>query len=106
VSGGRCASVAGGAGRRNVAGHAAKAAVAAGTNLRCWRLVSERRVRPDHVDRQLDDDLVLAERVEDFAVEQLVPKARVEALDVAILPRTASLDVSGVGAQTHIEADR
>jgi hypothetical protein len=30
-------------------------------------------------------------------VEQLVAKARVEALDVAVLPRTAPLDVSGLG---------
>jgi hypothetical protein len=33
----------------------------------------------------LDDDSGLSERVEDFAVEQLVAKARVEALDVAVL---------------------
>jgi hypothetical protein len=46
----------------------------------------------------LDDDSGLSERVEDFAVEQLVAKARVEALDVTVLPRTAPLDVSGVGA--------
>jgi len=46
----------------------------------------------------LDDNSGLSERVEDFAVEQLVAKARVEALDVAVLPRTAPLDVSGLGA--------
>jgi hypothetical protein len=44
----------------------------------------------------LDDDSGLWERVEDFAVEQLVAKARVETLDVAVLPRTAPLDVSGL----------
>jgi hypothetical protein len=44
----------------------------------------------------LDDDSGLSERVEDFAVEQLVAKARVETLDVAVLPRTAPLDVSGL----------
>src|SRR5262249_37760074 len=48
----------------------------------------------------LDDDSGLSERVEDFAVEQLAAKARVQALDVAILPRTAPLDVSGLGANS------
>jgi hypothetical protein len=43
----------------------------------------------------LDDDLGFAKRVEDFAVEQLVAQASIEALDVAILPWTAPLDVSG-----------
>jgi hypothetical protein len=37
----------------------------------------------------LDDDLGLAQSVEDLAVEQLIAKAGVEALDVAVLPRTA-----------------
>jgi len=58
-------------------------------------------MRPDRVvvaPPALDDDSGLSERVEDFAVEQLVAKARVEALDVTVLPRTAPLDVSGVGA--------
>src|SRR5262249_44128778 len=44
----------------------------------------------------LDDHLGLAER-EDFAVEQLVAQAGVEALDVAVLPGAAPLDVSGLG---------
>jgi hypothetical protein len=39
----------------------------------------------------LDDDLGFAKRVEDFAVEQLVAQASIEALDVAILPWTAPL---------------
>ena len=43
----------------------------------------------------LDNDLGLAQAVEDLAVEQLIAKAGVEAFDVAVLPRTASLDVSG-----------
>ena len=46
----------------------------------------------------LDDDLGFAKRVEDFAVEKLVAQASIEALDVAILPWTAPLDVSGLGA--------
>ena len=45
----------------------------------------------------LDNDLGLAQAVEDLAVEQLIAKAGVEAFDVAVLPRTASLDVSGLG---------
>jgi hypothetical protein len=34
-----------------------------------------------------DQDLGLPERVEDLAVEQLVPELGVEAFDIAILPR-------------------
>src|SRR6516165_5210362 len=48
----------------------------------------------------LDDDLGLAESVEDFAVEQLVAQAGVEALDVAVLPRTAPLDIGHLGADS------
>src|SRR5262249_12930359 len=60
-------------------------------------------MRPDRVvvaPPALDDGSGLLERVEDFAVEQLVAKARVEALDVTVLPRTAPLDVSGLGADS------
>ena len=46
----------------------------------------------------LDDDLRLLQRVEDLAVEQFVPQAGVEALDVAVLPRTARRDVGRLGA--------
>src|SRR5262245_66125027 len=46
----------------------------------------------------LNDDLGFAKCVEDFAVKQLVAQASIEALDVAILPWTAPLDVSGLGA--------
>ena len=48
----------------------------------------------------LNDDLGLAQTVEDLAVEQLIAKAGVEALDIAVLPRTASLDVSGLAADS------
>ena len=37
----------------------------------------------------LDDDLGLAQNVEDLAVERLIAKAGVEALDVAVLPRAS-----------------
>src|SRR5918994_4974333 len=47
----------------------------------------------------LDDDLGFLERVEDLAVEQLVPELRVEALDVAVLPWAAWGDVGGL--RTH-----
>jgi len=60
-------------------------------------------VGPDRVvvaSPALDDDLGLAQSVEDLAVEQLIAKAGVEALDVAVLPRVASLDVSGLGADS------
>ena len=42
-----------------------------------------------------DDDLRLAERVEDLPIEKLVTQARIEALDEAVLPWTASFDVCG-----------
>src|SRR3954451_13701698 len=45
----------------------------------------------------LDDDLRLAESVEDLAVEQLVPEPSIEALDIAILPGAAWSDVGGLG---------
>src|SRR5262249_28815918 len=41
-----------------------------------------------------DDDLNFSEGIEDLAVEQLIAQARVEAFDVAVLPRTAALDPS------------
>src|SRR3954467_5855034 len=44
----------------------------------------------------LDDDLRLAKRVEDLAIEQFVAQARIEALDKAILPRAARRDVGGL----------
>jgi hypothetical protein len=37
----------------------------------------------------LDHDLRLAERVEDFSIQQLVSESGIEALDVAVLPRRA-----------------
>src|SRR5260221_12695542 len=52
-----------------------------------------RRARPD--------DLGLAQSVEDLAVEQLIAKAGVEALDVAVLPRAAPLDVGGLGTDSR-----
>src|SRR5262245_4570664 len=42
----------------------------------------------------LDDDLGLAQSVENLAVEQLIAKAGVEALDVAVLPGAAPLVVA------------
>jgi hypothetical protein len=49
----------------------------------------------------LDDDLGLAQSVEDLAVEQLIAKAGVEALDVAVLPRATPLDVGGLGTDSR-----
>lgn len=46
-----------------------------------------------------DDDLCLLERVEDFTVEQFVTELRIEALAIAVFPRTARHDVGGLG--TH-----
>jgi hypothetical protein len=47
-----------------------------------------------------DDDLSFSEGVEDLAIEQLIAKAGVEALDVAVLPRTAPLDIGSLGADS------
>ena len=45
-----------------------------------------------------DDHLGLCQRVEDLTVQQLIAKLPVEALDVAVLPRTARHNVGGLGA--------
>ena len=45
-----------------------------------------------------DHDLGLLQCVEDFTIEQLVTQLAVEALAIAILPRTTRLDVSGPGS--------
>src|ERR1700712_5149984 len=68
------------------------------------RHVAEGRVRPDSVvvpPPALDDDLGFLQRVEDFAVEQLVPELGVEALDVAVLPGRARRDVGGLGTDSR-----
>jgi hypothetical protein len=46
-----------------------------------------------------DDDLGLAQSVEDLSIEQLIAKACIEALDVAVLPRAAALDICGYWRQ-------
>src|SRR5262245_27264684 len=60
-------------------------------------------MRPDRIvmaSPALDDDLRLAQSVEDLAAEQLIAKAGVEALDVAVLPGTAPLDKGNFGADS------
>lgn len=42
-----------------------------------------------------DHDPGLVERVEDFAIEQLIAQPRIEGLDKAVLPRAARRDVGG-----------
>lgn len=44
----------------------------------------------------LDDDLGLLQRVEDLAVQQLIPELPVERLDVAVLPGRARFDEEGL----------
>jgi hypothetical protein len=39
-----------------------------------------------------DDDLSLAQRIEDLAVEKFVTQARIEAFDKAVLPRATRRD--------------
>jgi hypothetical protein len=56
--------------------------------FRCWRPVAQRAVRPDRIvvpPPALDQHLDLPQRMEDFSVQQLVPKLAIEALVVAIL---------------------
>ena len=60
-----------------------------------WRTVSEGTVRPDGVvvsPPLLDDDLSLAERVEDLAIEKFIPEAGIEAFAVSILPGGTRFD--------------
>ena len=52
----------------------------------------------------LDDDLRLAQGVEDLAIEQLVPEAGIEALDVAVLPGAARSDLGGLGSDAEIRS--
>ena len=44
----------------------------------------------------LDQHLGFLQHVEDLAIEELVPQLSIEALVVAVLPRTAGLDVEGL----------
>src|SRR5690242_2858327 len=58
-------------------------------------------MRPDSVvvpSPALDDDLRLAQRVEDLAIEKLVAQTRIEAFDEAVLPWAARRDVGGLRA--------
>ena len=57
-------------------------------------------MRPDRVvvpPPALNDDLCFLQRIEDFAIQKLISKLRVEALTIAILPRAAGHDVGGLG---------
>ena len=42
-----------------------------------------------------DEDLGFLEGVEDFSIQELVAQPRIEALDVAVLPRRTGLDEGG-----------
>ena len=58
-------------------------------------------MRPDSIvvaSPSFDEHLRLAERREDFAVEQLVPELRIQALAVAVFPWAARLDVERLHA--------
>ena len=49
----------------------------------------------------LDGDLCLLQGVEDFAIEQFITELRVEALAIAIFPRTAVHDLGGPGTDSR-----
>src|ERR1044072_917303 len=71
-------------------------------HLRGWRLVAQRGMRAHRVvvpSPALDDDLRLAQRVEDLAIEQLVAQPGIERLHVPVLPRRAGFDIGGLGAE-------
>ena len=56
-------------------------------------------MRPDCIEvapPTFDDDLGLAQRVEDFAIEQFIAQARVEALDVTVFPGAPWLDIGAL----------
>ena len=64
-----------------------------------WRLVAKRTMRPDRVvvlAPAIDEDGCFSKCVEDFAVEELISELSIEALIVAVLPRTPRLDVEGL----------
>ena len=44
-----------------------------------------------------DEDLGFLEGVKDFSIQELVAQPRIEALDVAVLPRPTGLDQGGAG---------
>ena len=48
-----------------------------------------------------DDGPGFLQGVEDFAIEQLIAKLRVEALAISVLPETARHDVGGLGSRPH-----
>ena len=67
-------------------------------HLRCRGSITKRGMRANPIvmtPPALDDDLRLTQRVEDLTVEEFVTQARIEALNVAVLPRTARRDVGG-----------
>ena len=58
-------------------------------------------MRPDRVEvvpPALDNDLGLAQGVEDFAIEQFIAQAGIKALDIAIFPGATWCDVGGLCA--------
>lgn len=72
-------------------------------DVRCRWLVAERRMWSDGVvvpAPTLDDDLGFSRGVEDLAVELFVAQAGIEALHIAVLPRTARFDIRRLGAHS------
>ena len=69
-------------------------------HLRGRSPVADRGMRPDGVvvpSPTLDDDLGLAQGVEDLAIEKLAAEPRIKAFDVPVLPRA---DVGGLCADS------
>jgi hypothetical protein len=63
-------------------------------------------MRPDCIEvapPTCDDDLGFAQGVEDFAIEQFIAQASVEALDISVFPRTAWLDIGRLCAAKDFE---
>jgi hypothetical protein len=54
--------------------------------------------------RELDDDPGLSERVEDLSIKRFVAKPGVEALNEAVLPGTAPLNVSRLSPTAPIQS--
>src|SRR5215211_2391246 len=69
-------------------------------HLRGWRAIAERGMRAHRIvvpSPALDDDLRLAQRVEDLAIQQLVAQPGIERFHVPVLPGRARGDVGRLG---------
>ena len=75
-------------------------------HLGCWSTVANRGMRPDRVvvtSPAFDDDLRLAQRIEDLAVEQLVAQPGIKTLDEAVV--TSLTPIERIASPTPLPCD-